>query len=135
MRGSKPKARLKRESRKKIEERHIQRQRKALKKVIRRQTSSIDPKNHYHLLAIYHRIPTDYHPYGEAEVGGESRDCSSGCRWYLELAGDLGRDWGVCANPNSYRCGLLTFEHQGCHAFERGKDDSHSLKGVLVAQG
>jgi len=27
-------------------------------------------------------------------------------------------DWGVCSNPRSPRCGLLTFEHQGCWEFE-----------------
>ena len=33
------------------------------------------------------------------------------------LAGKLGCDWGVCGNPESHRCGLLTFEHQGCREF------------------
>lgn len=134
MRASKPKDRNKKESLKKTGERQDQRIKEALRKVIHRETSSIDPKDHYHLLAICHRMPTDYQPYGEAEGGGRGRDCSSGCRWYIELAGNLGMDWGCCANPNSYRCGLLTFEHQGCYAFEKGEDDSHSLKGVL-AQG
>ena len=45
-------------------------------------------------------------------------DCSCGCRWYRKLAGPLGWNWGVCANPRSHRCGLLTFEHQGCLHFE-----------------
>ncbi len=36
----------------------------------------------------------------------------------MTLAGDLGMDWGVCANPRSPRAGLLTFEHQGCEFFE-----------------
>lgn len=45
-------------------------------------------------------------------------DCSSGCWWYLPLEGELGMDWGVCANPRSHRCGLLTHEHQGCAMYE-----------------
>jgi hypothetical protein len=42
-----------------------------------------------------------------------------GCRWYVKLQGSLGHDWGVCTNAQSHRCGLLTFEHQGCQQFER----------------
>lgn len=30
---------------------------------------------------------------------------------------------GVCVNGASHRCGLPTFEHQGCEQFE--PDDSH----------
>jgi hypothetical protein len=41
-------------------------------------------------------------------------DCSCGCAYFLEVADKLGADWGVCLNPVSPRCGLLTFEHMGC---------------------
>jgi len=50
-------------------------------------------------------------------------DCSCGCRWYVRLEPGLQLDWGICRNPASPRCGLLTFEHQGCRAFEA--DDGH----------
>lgn len=39
-------------------------------------------------------------------------------RWYYILGGQLGQDWGICANPESPRAGLLTFEHQGCPQYE-----------------
>jgi len=45
-------------------------------------------------------------------------DCSCDCKRFLKLPGKLGMDWGVCANANSPRVGLLTFEHQGCEQFE-----------------
>ena len=67
-----------------------------------------------HLVCI-HR-PTDFAPYGIRQR--EAADCSCGCKHFIELAGGLGADWGVCANPHSPRAGLLTFEHQGCEFFE-----------------
>jgi hypothetical protein len=36
----------------------------------------------------------------------------------VKLANEIGNDWGVCSNPESPRAGLLTFEHQGCTAFQ-----------------
>jgi hypothetical protein len=74
---------------------------------------------HEKLWQLCKKLETDYEPYGKALRGGYFFDCSSGCRHYLELAGKLGQDWGVCSNPESPRAGLLTFEHQGCSAFER----------------
>lgn len=78
--------------------------------------------SHDELLLIARKLPTDY-----ADYGGEVRrwedpgtaypDCSMGCRFAAWLKGQLGMDWCVCANPNSPRGGLLTFEHQagrGC---------------------
>lgn len=46
-------------------------------------------------------------------------DCSCGCAFFLQLEGTLGYDWGVCCNKDSQRCGMLTFEHQGCEMFTR----------------
>lgn len=67
-------------------------------------------------------LPTDYSDYGGEIVrwadGSDYPDCSSGCRWFAPIAGKLGFDWGVCANPKSPRAGLLTWEHQagrGCY--------------------
>lgn len=78
-------------------------------------------------------LPEDYKPWGQtdkddpAAPGGWWADCSSGCRYYLVLA-DVGEerlsmDWGICVNPKSHRCGLLTFEHQGCPAFEYDEEE------------
>jgi hypothetical protein len=68
---------------------------------------------------VCRRLPSDFKPYGDRFRGGEP-DCSCGCRFYVRLPGDLEADWGVCANPRSPRAGLVTFEHQGCAAFESG---------------
>lgn len=82
------------------------------------------PMVHEHLLAVCLHLPQDYAPWGyenrdEPEFGP---DCSSGCKYYAQLEGKLGMDWGVCVNPLSHRCGLLTFEHQGCRKFEVDPD-------------
>lgn len=72
------------------------------------------------------KLPTDFQPYGERDrdTVDPCADCSCGCRHFLALAGGLGNDWGVCANPKSPRVGLLTFEHQGCPHFEPDVDES-----------
>ncbi len=76
---------------------------------------------HELLLQIVRRLPTDFQPYGERSRDDDSGpDCSCGCRWLIPLENELRFDWGVCCNPRSPRCGLLTFEHQGCHEFEGG---------------
>ncbi len=82
---------------------------------------------HDELWAVCKLDVEDYEPYGKVDrdVAAEkygAGDCSSGCRWFLELEGERGSDWGVCGSPRSHRKGLLTFEHQGCRAFEA---DSH----------
>ena len=74
---------------------------------------------HEHLLDIVEKLPSDFQPYGRRRRYGS--DCSCGCKHFLPLAGSLGMDWGVCANSKSPRCGLLTFEHQGCFQFEGGE--------------
>jgi len=73
--------------------------------------------------------PMDYEPWGKNERWADPTraypDCSQGCRHYYKLARRGGEplemDWGVCASPKSHRCGLLTFEHQGCEQAETGK--------------
>ena len=72
------------------------------------------PKEHWHLHAVCIHLPTDYEPYGYRVRDGN--DCSCGCKWFLPLQVHPA-DWGVCSNPQSPRCGLLTFEHQGCQFF------------------
>lgn len=72
------------------------------------------------LWTLCRKLPTDFTPWGGRDRGTAepSADCSCGCRHFILLAGKLGDDWGVCANPQSPRAGLLTFEHQGCPQFE-----------------
>jgi hypothetical protein len=72
------------------------------------------PDDHWHLHAVCIRLPTDYEPYGYRIRTGP--DCSCGCTWFMPLQVHP-MDWGVCSNPQSPRCGLLTFEHQGCAFF------------------
>lgn len=74
---------------------------------------------HQHLLEIVKKLPSDFEPYGERDrEAAWGPDCSCGCRHFIPLTGSLGNDWGICANPASPRCALLTFEHQGCPQFE-----------------
>ncbi len=92
------------------------------------------PGLHEYLLEIVDKLPSDFQPYGRRRRYGS--DCSCGCKHFLPLAGSLGRDWGVCANSKSPRCGLLTFEHQGCPEFEAAerseRDSTRRLAGEQV---
>ncbi len=72
------------------------------------------------LWSVCQRMAEDYEGYGTVERQRGKQwlpDCSMGCRYFVPLDGELRYDWGVCANPQSHRAGLLTFEHQGCPAF------------------
>ena len=75
---------------------------------------------HDHLWTLCRKLPSDFAPWGERDrdTAEPSEDCSCGCRHFIPLAGELGNDWGICANAKSPRAGLLTFEHQGCPQFE-----------------
>jgi len=78
---------------------------------------------HARLLELAVEMESDFEPYGKrSREGDDCADCSCGCRHFAVLDGPLGADWGVCINKNSPRAGLLTFEHQGCPAFEAGID-------------
>ena len=78
---------------------------------------------HARFMELAVEIESDFEPYGKRGRDGEDcADCSCGCRHFAVLDGALGADWGVCMNRNSPRAGLLTFEHQGCPAFEAGTD-------------
>jgi len=82
-----------------------------------------DPR-HAALLEVTRRLPSDFAPWGERSRETDwGPDCSVGCRWYVRLEPGLQADWGVCRNSASPRCGLLTFEHQGCRQFEG--DEGH----------
>ena len=71
--------------------------------------------------------PEDYDPWGKdvrwANMDRAYPDCSGGCKFYYVLEDRDGQmiscDWGVCTNAKSHRCGLLTFEHQGCEHFKQ----------------
>lgn len=74
---------------------------------------------HEQLWQITKMLPSDFRPYGTRERDGKHwQDCSCGCNFYHRLRGNVEGDWGVCVNPASPRCGLITFEHQGCEQWE-----------------
>lgn len=88
--------------------------------------------DHDRLTAARKALPEDYCPWGDVirwESDRADPDCSWGCKHYFPLRGHLGMDWGVCTNPNSHRCGLLTFEHQGCQHFERSGVTGAAARG------
>ena len=68
--------------------------------------------------------PMDFEPYGLRVRDGD--DCSCGCVHFLKLEEELRFDWGVCSNPRSHRCGLLTWEHMGCPQFESNLADRNN---------
>ena len=82
-----------------------------------------DTAEHWRFFAeVIELGPRDWDPYGfldrEQPEDTFGLDCSVGCAFYRPLSGDLASDWGVCSNPASHRVGRMTFEHQGCPAFE-----------------
>ena len=79
-------------------------------------------------------LPTDYQEYGAvvrwADPNQAYSDCSAGCRFFIPVTGQLGFDWGVCANPKGPRFGLLTFEHQAGHeCFESSDQEPEWMQG------
>jgi len=88
---------------------------------------------HHKILKEAHILrDNDYTPYGNEERWADENkaypDCSGGCKWFYKLQDPnekalISCDWGVCANPKSHRCGLLTFEHQGCFEFEYDEEN------------
>lgn len=76
--------------------------------------------SHKHLLNVVRKSVWDYEPFGTVvrDDNDYGCDCSCGCQYFAPLKGKIGSDWGVCSNPESHRCGLLTFEHQGCQEFK-----------------
>jgi hypothetical protein len=77
-------------------------------------------------------LDTDYDDFGGkihrgTDPDANYSDCSCGCKHFIplynEVYDDADTDFGVCTNPKSRRCGLLTFEHQagfGCFEIEKG---------------
>ena len=92
-----------------------------------------DPR-HRALLDVVKKLPSDFAPWGEQSREEEwAPDCSCGCRWYVRLEPGLQLDWGACRNPASPRCGLLTFEHQGCRHFEADEGHAREMKDGAAA--
>ncbi len=58
----------------------------------------------------------DYEPFGQIKKG---KDCFSGCKFFTPLSGELKKEYGVCLNVKSHRCGLLTSKGQGCYEFKK----------------
>jgi hypothetical protein len=95
----------------------------------------IDPR-HDALLGVMKKLPSDFEPWGERSRESDAGpDCSCGCRWYVRLEPGLQLDWGVCRNPVSPRCGLLTFEHQGCRQFEDDEGHARDAAGEATEAG
>lgn len=74
--------------------------------------------SHDDLLAVFRKYTSDFEPWGLRDRDQGGADCSWGCRYFHQLEGRRGGDWGVCFCRTSARRGLLTFEHQGCQQFE-----------------
>ena len=72
--------------------------------------------DHETLLRLVIRRHTDFVPYGSRQRTGA--DCSQDCKWFIRLSWPFNLNWGICVNNDSPRCGLLTFEHQGCPEFQ-----------------
>jgi hypothetical protein len=47
-----------------------------------------------------------------------------GCRYWVALDGELGRDYGACTSQESTFDGQIRFEHDGCDAFVEREDGS-----------
>ncbi|MEU9858958.1 DUF3027 domain-containing protein [Streptomyces sp. NPDC047974] len=47
-----------------------------------------------------------------------------GCRFWVALGGELGRDWGACTHAASTFDGQVRFEHDGCASFMVRTDGS-----------
>jgi len=65
---------------------------------------------------VCRKLPTDHEPCG---AGGPN--CEA-CRWFQPLLRAGALDWGVCANAQSPRAGLLTYQEQGCPHFEQAEE-------------
>jgi hypothetical protein len=74
-----------------------------------------------HLRKIMPRFPGDYEGYGgnipHFDLDTHYPACADGCRWFARLMDLPG--YGVCTNPKSHRCAVLTFEAMaGSDCFE-----------------
>jgi len=82
------------------------------------------------LLELCKKLDSDYIEYGGKitrwfDPDYNYADCSCGCKYFIPLHNEQNKgadfDFGVCTNPKSKRCGLLTYEYQagyGCFVSE-----------------
>ncbi|WP_107470980.1 DUF3027 domain-containing protein [Streptomyces sp. WZ.A104] len=57
-------------------------------------------------------------PTGALDYRDEWYDAQcGGCRFWIALSGELGRDWGACTRATSMFDGQMRFEHDGCPSF------------------
>jgi neutral trehalase len=50
------------------------------------------------------------------------------CRYYVELSGELGADWGACINEFSQYDGQLVFEHWTCREWAEELKSPEKIK-------
>ncbi len=72
------------------------------------------------LWGLCRALATDFEPFGQRSREPLA-DCT-GCLWFQPLLRARLPDWGVCANYESPRAGLLTFREQGCEQFKQDDD-------------
>lgn len=97
-----------------------------MKKILEMLTNNNQPEPPLDLQTVLRKRTTDYKPWGKVERWKDPEanypDCSCGCKHFKPLYNEktqIDCDYGVCTNPKSARCGLLTFEHQaGKDCFE-----------------
>ena len=68
------------------------------------------------------KLPSDWEPHGKRRWLGppqERPDCTT-CRWFTELFRTW-PDWGVCANAESVRAGLLTIGNKRAGSTSQGR--------------
>lgn len=99
-----------------------------------KEESNIHHVEHEHLCTLVKNLPSDFEPWGERPDTERGGDCSCGCVYFMPLEWPLGGDWGVCVNPASPRCGLLTFEHQGCPEFTSQYADDSCEETLTLAE-
>jgi Protein of unknown function (DUF3027) len=68
------------------------------------------------------RAPRDVEPWPETwrDSEGAAMQCLH-CRYYVELSGEFGADWGACICGPSQYDGQLVFEHWTCRHWESEK--------------
>lgn len=85
------------------------------------------------LFSVLKILSSDYADYGGnikrwADPNQNYPDCSCGCKYFVSLKEPFNNDWGVCANKNSPRAGLLTWEHQaGYNCFEMENNNESNI--------
>lgn len=80
----------------------------------------------FELFSILKKSLWDYKPFGT--LPRSKKDCSNKCKHYIPLSGKFKNDFGVCKNTKSFRCGLMTYKHQGCKEYEKYTENNTKQK-------